>query len=244
LFFATARIFPYGVLLEIKGFINSFVDYPGNICVTLFTGGCNYRCPFCHNADLVLSPDGFEAIPLEQVLMEIKQRKKMIDGVVITGGEPLINKDIETLIAPIRDMGLKVKLDTNGSFPKELKALLDSGMLDYVALDIKSSPGKYSVACGVDVDVDKVRESAEMLRTGKIDYELRTTAVPGLVEREDVISIGEWLNGAKSYYLQQFVPDNSLSEDYRKKIPHSQDKIKEFARLAMRYFLKVGVRGI
>ncbi|MFH0818295.1 MAG: anaerobic ribonucleoside-triphosphate reductase activating protein [Candidatus Micrarchaeota archaeon] len=230
--------------MKIKGFVMSFVDYPDNVCLTIFTGGCNYRCPFCHNADLVLSPEKFETVPLERMLFEITKRKKLIDGITISGGEPLLNENIMELITPVKEMGLAVKLDTNGAFPEQLKKLLDSGMLDYVAMDIKTSPEKYSEACGIDVNFEQVRKSAELLRASPINYEFRTTAVPGLVEKEDINNIGEWLFGAKNYYLQQFAPTGSLSAEYRKKRAHPPEKLAEFAKLAGRYFLNVGVRGL
>ncbi len=230
--------------MQIKGLTNSFIDYPDNICITVFIGGCNYRCPFCQNPDLVLTPDKLETIPLEKALARIATRKSMIDGVTITGGEPLINEDIRDLIGPVKEMGLKVKLDTNGSFPDLLGDLVREGLLDYVAMDIKTSPEKYSLACGLDVDFELVKKSAELLRSSQIDYEFRTTAVPGLVEREDIISIGEWLRGGKGYYLQQFVPGTAISEEYRRKKPRGLELLAEFAKIAEGYFLKVGVRGV
>jgi pyruvate formate lyase activating enzyme len=222
----------------------SLIDYPGNICLTIFTGGCNYRCPFCHNADLVLSPEKLRTIPIPAVLAEARKRSKMIDGIAITGGEPLMCADITDLIAPIKEMGLKVKLDTNGAYPEALSRLLENGMLDYVAMDIKTSPGKYGIASGIGGSFEPVKKSAELLRGASIDYEFRTTAVPGLVEAEDVAGMGEWLRGAKNYYLQQFVPEGSLSQEFRKKKPHPPEKLEEFRRLAERYFLNVGVRGL
>ena len=222
----------------------SLIDYPGNICLTIFTGGCNYRCPFCHNAGLVLSPEKIKTIPIPAVLVEARKRSKMIDGITITGGEPLMCADITDIIAPIREMGLKVKLDTNGAYPEALFKLLENKMLDYVAMDIKTSPGKYDLATGVMGSFESVKKSAELLRGAQTDYEFRTTAVPGLVEAEDITEIGEWLKGAKNYYVQQFVPDGSLSSEFQKKKPHPPGKLEEFCRLAERYFLNVGVRGL
>ncbi len=230
--------------LEIKGLMMSFIDYPGNICVTIFTGRCNYRCPFCQNATLVLSPEKLETISLEKALAEIQKRKRLIDGITITGGEPLMNGDLPTLIEPVKKMGLLVKLDTNGAYPEELEVLIGKNLLDYVAMDIKSSQDKYSNACGVKVDLDAVNRSAKLLLSSKIDYEFRTTAVPGLVEKEDMEKIGQWLEGAKNYYLQQFIPGESLSEEYRRKDPHPPERLAEFAKIAERYFLNVGVRGL
>ncbi len=222
----------------------SLIDYPGNICLTVFTGGCNYRCPFCQNADLVLSPEKLESIPLAAVLNEAKKRSGMIDGVAITGGEPLMNPDIRELILPIRKMGLKVKLDTNGAYPELLSQILSEGILDYVAMDIKSSQKKYGQASGTKGAFDAAKKSAEILRASTIDYEFRTTAVPGLVEEEDIVEIGEWLKGAKNYYLQQFVPDGSLSPEYKQKNPHPPEKMESLRKTAERYFLNVGVRGL
>jgi pyruvate formate lyase activating enzyme len=230
--------------LEIKGFQSSLIDYPGNICITVFTGGCNYRCPFCQNADLVLNPEKLESISLESVLAEIEKKAKFIDGMTITGGEPLMNSDIEDLIRPVKESGLKVKLDTNGAYPELLGNLISQNLLDYVAMDIKSSKEKYEKASGAKDVFGSVKKSAELLRASRIEYEFRTTAVPGLVEKEDIIKIGEWLSGAKNYYLQQFVPDESLLPEFKKLRPHPPEKMAEFKALAELYFLNVGVRGL
>ena len=223
---------------------NSLIDYPDNVCITVFTGGCNYRCPFCQNADLVLSPESVQTISLQDAISHIRGRAKYLDGITITGGEPLLNKDITELTGPVKEMGLKVKLDTNGTFPELLGSLVSHGQLDYVAMDIKTSPGKYALATGVESDIELVRRSAEILRSSSMDYEFRTTAVPGLVEREDLEEIGAWLKGAKAYFLQQFVPDKSLSKEYRALKPHPPEALLEFRRIAERYFLNVGVRGL
>jgi pyruvate formate lyase activating enzyme len=222
----------------------SLIDYPDNVCLTVFTGGCNYRCPFCHNANLVLAPEKTATIPLDSALSEIERRKKLIDGITITGGEPLMHNDIRELIEPVKRMGLKVKLDTNGAFFDLLSQLLSENLLDYVAMDIKSSKKKYAEASGANADIGVIERSAELLRASKIDYEFRTTAVPGLVEEEDVGAIGEWLKGSKRYCLQQFVPEGSLDLKFRTLKPHPEKKLEEFAKIAGRYFLNVEVRGI
>lgn len=230
--------------MEIKGIQLSLIDYPENVCFTVFTGGCNYLCPFCHNANLVLAAGKMKSLPLDAVISKIKERKKMIDGITITGGEPLMNSDLADLIRPVKEAGLKVKLDTNGAFPERLHQLLSESLLDYVAMDIKTSKEKYDNASGVKADLDAVIRSADILRSSNADYEFRTTAVPGLVEKEDITAIGEWLNGSKAYFIQQFVPEGSLSKKYQSLTPHPQQKLEEFAAIARRYFLNVGVRGI
>ncbi|MFH1448275.1 MAG: anaerobic ribonucleoside-triphosphate reductase activating protein [Candidatus Micrarchaeota archaeon] len=230
--------------MDIKGIQNSLIDYPGNICLTIFTGGCNYRCPFCHNSDLVLKPEQMESIDIDAVMQKIKNRANLVDGITVTGGEPLINKDLGDFLASVKDVGMKTKLDTNGSFPIELEGLISRGVLDYIAMDVKTSPEKYSLAAGVRVDIGAVRESADIIRSSKVDYEFRTTVVPTLVNAEDIDSIGKWLNGSKRYYLQQFSPEESLSAEFRKMKEYGKSEIMEFKRIAERYFLNVGVRGL
>jgi len=178
----------------------SLLDFPGKLCCTVFTEGCNFRCPFCHNGGLVLSrehPDMSEEL---DKLLEARRGK--LDGICITGGEPLLNRDIGELIKKIKSMGYLVKLDTNGSFPERLFALL--GDLDYVAMDIKNSPEKYNITAGIPVDIEAVKKSADMLINSGIDFEFRTTVIKGYHTAEDMKKIGEWIKGAGKYYIQNF----------------------------------------
>lgn len=188
----------------------TLLDYPGKIACTVFLPGCNLRCPFCHNASLVL-PERLQAeITQEDFLAFLQNRKRMLDGVCITGGEPTLHRDLPQLIRAIRDLGLSVKLDTNGSRPEVLKALLEDGLLDYVAMDIKNSPQKYSGTCGgIDI-LPQVEQSIRLLMEGSADYEFRTTVLHPWHTPDDLAKIGQWISGAKRYFIQAFVDSGDL----------------------------------
>ena len=194
----------------------TLLDFPGVVSCTIFLGGCDFRCPFCHNFELI---DGTaQSVMSDDELIEfLKGRKALLDGVAITGGEPCLHKDLPELIQKIRDVGYKVKLDTNGYHPEMLKRILDSHLVDYVAMDIKNCEEKYALTCGVErVDLDKIKESISLLMNGDTDYEFRTTVVSELHENSDFEKIGEMIKGAKRYFLQRFtdretVPFGNLS---------------------------------
>ncbi len=182
----------------------TLLDFPGRTAATIFTHGCNFRCPFCHNAGLVVR-GSVSQIPESEVLDYLEKRKKLLDGVCITGGEPLLQKDIAAFIRKLKEIGYLVKLDTNGSFPEKLEELINEGIIDYVAMDIKNCREKYPLTAGAPQDiVAKVEKSVNILISGKVDYEFRTTVCKGLHTIEDMTAIGEWLKGAKAYYLQPF----------------------------------------
>ena len=188
----------------------TLLDYPGKVACTVFTGGCNFRCPFCHNASLVLRPDEGEHIPEEELLALLKKRQGVLEGVCITGGEPTLAFGLETLMARIKEMGYLVKLDTNGTNPDMLEALAQEGLLDYAAMDIKNSPDRYAETCGgVDL-LGPVKRSAALLMAGAVDYEFRTTVCAPLHTPEEMAGIGRWLKGAKRYFLQPFVDSGEL----------------------------------
>ncbi len=182
----------------------TLLDYPGRIAATIFTGGCNFRCPFCHNAGLVLTPSSAEMYSEEDVFSFLIKRKNVLHGVCITGGEPTLQKDLQEFIVKIKGLGYAVKLDTNGYRPEVLQSLIEKGLLDYVAMDIKNSPSKYAATVGMDVDTEKVKESVELLKTSAIDYEFRTTVVKEFHDREDFGAIVEWVRGCPKYFLQQY----------------------------------------
>lgn len=189
----------------------TLLDYPGRLACTVFLSGCNLRCPFCHNAALVL-PEQTEAeeIPVESLVDFLNKRKGKLDGVCITGGEPTLQKDLPELMQAIRNLGFSVKLDTNGTNPRMLAQILEAGLADYVAMDIKSSPDRYRETCG-GVDVLKaVQESAALLMRSETDYEFRTTVFAPVHTPEGMAEIGKWLRGAKQYYLQPFVDSGHL----------------------------------
>lgn len=192
--------------MNIQGFQKTtLLDYPRHVAATVFFGGCNFRCPFCHNGDLVLSPECSPAIPSTEVLAYLKKRQGILDGVCITGGEPTLQAELAGFLAAIKELGLSVKLDTNGYRPQELKELCRSGLVDYVAMDIKGAPEKYAEICGLSgLDFQKISESADFLMEGGIEYEFRTTVVRELHPIEDFPAIGAWLSSAAVYYLQSY----------------------------------------
>lgn len=193
----------------------TMLDYPGKLACTVFTGGCNFRCPFCHNAGLVL-PEQIktgEEIPAEEFFAFLAGRKGRLDGVAVTGGEPLLQPDLADFLGRIKEMGFSVKLDTNGSFPEKLRELCEAGLVDYVAVDIKNSPAKYPMTVGVpDFDLAPVRKTVSYLLEGHVPYEFRTTVVAGFHEPDDFVEIGKWIAGADRYYLQNFVDSGNLIE--------------------------------
>ncbi len=188
----------------------TLLDYPGKVACTVFTDKCNFACPFCHNASLVRGEEKDMALSFDETVEFLDSRRKLLDGVCVTGGEPLLHPDIDKLLVEIKNRDLAVKVDTNGSFPARLKELVSEGLVDYVAMDIKSSPERYEVLCGRAGMLDKVRESVEYLLGGKVDYEFRTTVVAELHKAEDFIAIGKWIAGAKRYYLQSFVDSGDI----------------------------------
>ena len=188
----------------------TLLDFPGRLAATVFLGGCNFRCPFCHNATLVLSPGECEKISEDEFFEFLKSRKGKLTGVCITGGEPTLYPTLKEFIKKIKDMSFSVKLDTNGTNPTLLSELIEEGLIDYVAMDIKNAPDKYQVTVGTDVDIDRINRSVEILLSEKVDYEFRTTVVRELHKPDDFRAISEWINGAKRYFLQTFEDSGDL----------------------------------
>ena len=183
----------------------TLLDYPGQVACTVFTGGCNFRCPFCHNASLVLPEQLVQDTDEEQVLSFLKKRVGVLDGVAVTGGEPLLHKDIGAFLSRIKALGYRIKLDTNGSFPELLMELVRDGLVDRVAMDIKNAPELYARTVGLDkLELAPIERSKDFLLTGAVDYEFRTTVVKGLHSLESLREAARWIQGAKEYYLQQF----------------------------------------
>ena len=188
----------------------TLLDFPEKLACTVFTGGCNFRCPFCHNASLVVRAGEVESISEEEFFSYISKRSKMLDGVCITGGEPLLNQDISDFIKKIRSLGLLVKLDTNGSFPDKLEALLDEGLLDYVAMDIKNSKDKYASTSGIERFPAEIEKSIDVIINKAPDYEFRTTVVRELHTAQDILAIAERIKGAKKYFLQSYIDSGDI----------------------------------
>ena len=198
--------------MQFSGFQKlSLLDYPEKTACTLFTAGCNFRCPFCHNAALVTHIDNSNFFTEEYILDYLKKRRGILDGVCITGGEPLMHKELPDFIAKVKALGYLVKLDTNGSYPDRLAALIDSGNIDYVAMDIKNSQEKYleTADCSAE-DFENVKKSVELLKQKKIDFEFRTTVVREYHAVEDIKKIAEWIKGADKYFLQNFIDSGDL----------------------------------
>jgi len=215
----------------------SLIDYPGKVASVLFTPGCNLRCPFCHNWRIVVDPK--PPFLQEATAIEILEaRKKYVDAVVITGGEPTMHKELPKFLAKLKSKGFSVKLDTNGFFPEVLEECLAN--VDYVALDVKTCSEKYSVLGAKDTS--GFLRSVEMLKTGKVLYEFRTTMVPELVSPDDIASIGEIVKGAKTHALQQFIPRDLLDKKYEMLSPYSPERIGEFAEAIKRYAENVLMR--
>jgi len=219
-------------------------DFPGHISSTIFVGGCNFRCPFCHNSELVLNPGDVPVIPQEFFLDFLDSRKDWLDAVCVTGGEPLMHKDMKELLTLIKQKGLRVKLDTNGSFPDRLEEIIQKGLVDYVAMDIKAALDKYSLAAGVDVPIEDITKSIEILKNSKLELMYRTTVVPGIIGAKDIEKIGRMLKGSPVFQLQQFSPQNTLDESYTEIEPYPSEKIQEFGKIAEKYFMKVNLEGI
>lgn len=196
----------------IKGLAKlTLLDYPGKVACTVFTGGCNFRCPFCHNASLVIRPGDVDAIDEEDFFSFLQKRHGVLEGVCVTGGEPTLMPDLEAFLERIKLYGYSVKLDTNGSFPEKLAALVEAGLVDRVAVDIKNSPESYGKTVGIDnFDLSPIRQTVEYLKSGAVDYEFRTTVVNELHSEADMESIGRWIEGANAYYLQQFIDSGDL----------------------------------
>lgn len=230
--------------MEIHGFNKTtLLDYPGHVAATIFTGGCNFRCPFCHNADLVQNPKSQPMVPEEEVLSHLKKRRGILEGVCITGGEPSLQPDLPDFIRRIRELGYLVKLDTNGYRPQVLRRLLEEGMLDYVAMDVKASPENYEKAAGCSgLDFSRIEESIAILKNCKIPYEFRTTVVQGLHTVSEFDAIGRLLEGSRAYYLQAFrESENVIQEGFRAFPTEVMEKIREKAG---KYIDKVELRGV
>lgn len=219
-------------------------DYPGYISATVFLGGCNFRCPFCHNADLVLRPHELPDIPAETFLGFLDERRDWLEAVCVTGGEPLLTADLESLLGEVKKRGFRTKLDTNGSLPDRLEAVLGSGLVDAVAMDVKAPPVKYWAVTRTEVREEDIRRSAEIIRGSGLEYMFRTTAVPGLVAEEDLVAIGRWLEGAALYQLQPFVARNTLDPEFLKVKPYCKESLEQLAAAVRPYFKEVRLEGV
>lgn len=228
--------------MKITGLMKTtLLDFPGKVACTVFTYGCNFRCEFCHNARLVteINPDN---ITEEEFFSFLSKRQGVLDGVCISGGEPTLQKDLPGFIRRIKEMGFAVKLDTNGYEPEILQSLIDEGLLDYVAMDIKSSPAGYSKICGVDINMEKIKKSVSILKEGKVDYEFRTTCVREHHTQEDFEAIAQWLQGNSKYYLQHFEDSGNLIGEGLSAF--SKKETEAFAQIIGEKVPNIGLRGV
>lgn len=226
----------------------SLLDYPGKMACTIFTGHCNFRCPFCHNATLVLNPDSQPVKSEEEVFELLKNRSGRLEGVAITGGEPTLQKDLQSFCQRIKEMGILVKLDTNGSNPGTVKELIEKGLVDYIAMDIKAAPENYANAVGLkNFDMSPVFESVDTIMEngaeGRIGYEFRTTVVQGVHTEKDFVQIGKWLKGAKAYFLQGYrTSEDQLSPQGLSTVP--AEIMQHYREILIPYIPDTQLRGV
>lgn len=234
-------------LPEIKGFLKTtLIDWEGKVASEIFLGSCNFRCGFCHSKDLVLNPEKIESMPYHDVDSFLLSKKGWIDGVVICGGEPTLYKEeLINLISRIKKIPFLVKLDTNGANPEVLKTLFDMNLLDYVAMDIKAplNQKQYSAAVGVDVDIDDIIKSKDLIIASGVDYEFRTTAVPNLITIKEIEDIVKLISPCKRYRIQQFQPKDTLDETFTNLKPIKLEALQEMAILAKKYIPDISVRN-
>jgi pyruvate formate lyase activating enzyme len=233
--------------MDVKGIQKlTLVDYPGKIACTLFLFGCNFRCGFCHNPELVLE-NGLKSISEEEIFSFLEKRKNQLEGVCLTGGEPLLTLEKEFL-KKIKEMGYPIKLDTNGSFPEKLKEFIDKKLIDFIAMDIKSGKEKYGETAGAKIDLKKIEESIRLIVNSGLDYEFRTTVIQGIHSEEEIEKIGKWVYAlaggkAKKYSLQGFKNSGKfIDSKYSKEKDVSEEFLKEISKSCNNYFKDVEIK--
>lgn len=220
----------------------TLLDFPGQVACTVFLGGCDMRCPFCHNSEL-LDMGAPAEMTEEELYAFLDKRHGLLDGVVFTGGEPLLRKDIADVMKKIREMGFKIKLDTNGNHPDRLIEIVEAGLVDYVAMDIKNSPDKYGVTIGLpDFDISNVKKSVEFLLQGKVPYEFRTTVLSNFHTIDSMEKIGKWIQGAEKYFLQQFVDRDTVQYKGLSSCP--KEEMEAFLSIVKPYVKEADLRGV
>jgi len=230
--------------MKIGGFQKtSLLDFPDKISTIIWTVGCNFRCPFCYNSNLVLGKVGL--VPESEILSYLEKRKGILEGLVISGGEPLMQKDIDKFTEKVKKIGYEIKIDTNGMYPQKLKELIDKKLVDYVSMDVKAPKNKYDALSGVKTDIKKIENSIKIIKESAPDYEFKTTFAPGLLTKEDIISIAKWIKGSKKFYLQQFKSDVPLiSANLQETKSYSNDILIETLNDIKSYFDICEVRGL
>ncbi|MCH5151714.1 MAG: anaerobic ribonucleoside-triphosphate reductase activating protein [Clostridiales bacterium] len=221
----------------------TLLDYPEHVACTIFTYGCNFRCPFCHNNSLVtVNFSNLELSDEDEVLRFLNKRKSMLEGVCITGGEPLLQVGIVEFITKVKQLGYKVKLDTNGAFPEKLKEIVQTGLVDYIAMDVKNSQEEYNKTAGCVVDMNAICQSVEFLKRGAVDYEFRTTVTGTFHNEHSIEMTAKWLSGAKRWYLQQFVASSDLIDSTVTGC--DEQTLKKYQGIAQKYVENTHIRGI
>lgn len=221
----------------------TLLDYPEKVACTVFTAGCNFRCPFCHNASLVVHIPEETEIEEAEFFRFLKKRQGILDGVCITGGEPLLQNELESFIRRIKGLGYAVKLDTNGSFPERLKYLVKEQLIDYVAMDIKNSLEKYAVTVGInEADLEAVQESVAFLKEGHVPYEFRTTVTKNFHQAEDFEKIGQWIQGTEKYFLQFFFDSGDLIGS--EMAGYEKEEMESFLEKVKQYIPQAQLRGV
>ncbi len=220
----------------------TLIDYPDKLACTVFTFGCNFRCPYCHNPELVID-DGRKAIEEKEILEFLLERKNFLEGICLTGGEPTLYDDLPDFLSEVKELGFSVKLDTNGTSPQMLERLIEGRLVDYIAMDIKAPREKYETVTQVSVKSRDIQKSIELICDGKIDYELRTTVVPSLLGLNEILAIGQWLSGARRFVLQQFKPAKTLEKSYQREQVYTREELEDFAVTMGHFFGSVSIRG-
>ena len=222
----------------------TLLDFPGKVACTLFTRGCNFRCPFCHNASLVVRPEEQRMYGNDEILSFLKKRVGVLDGVAITGGEPTLMRDLPEFIAEIKALGYSVKLDTNGTRPQVIDRLISESLVDYIAMDIKNCPEKYAYTVGLpeSYDLTPIMESKDILMKGRVDFEFRTTVAKPFHSEEDFVKIGEWLRGSEKYFLQQFKDSGDIIGQEISSFTESE--MEKFLSLLLPFVPNAQLRGL
>ena len=232
-------------MVEIKG-LEKFSprDFPGVISSTVFLGSCNFRCPFCHNVGLVLNPGDLPTFPLDYFTRFLDSRKQWLEGICVTGGEPLLHPGLADFLSFLKERDLLVKLDTNGSFPARLEDLISRDLVDSIAMDVKAPMERYQEVTRTKVDVKMIRKSMDIIMNSGQDYMFRITAVPGLIDMEGMVEIGRMLEGAKVFQIQQFMPVNTLDPAFERLKPFKKKELQELGKKVEGFFSEVRIEGV
>ena len=221
----------------------SLLDYPDILSAIIWTAGCNFRCPFCYNKQLVLGKT--EIISEETILSFLEKRRDVLEGLSISGGEPLLQEDIVDFTEKVKKLNYLIKIDTNGAFPEKLKELIDKKLVDYVSMDVKAPKKKYDQLVGVKTDISKIEQSIDLIKNEAPDYEFKTTVVPGMLNKKDIVEIAKWLEGSKQFYLQQFKSDSPLvSSKLNDVAPYSKEELNEMLHEIKPFFKNCSLRGV